>query len=316
MTTEAKVGAFVLSSCAVLAFTVIYLLNAQYSGGTVQYRTYLRYAGGLEPGASVLYGGIDVGRVSAVRPWSSDPTRIEILLEVKKNTPLNEKSVAKLGFVSVMNNAALSITTGTIDAKRLPPGSAIASQEAASLDEIAGKLATVADSANTLIMQAQGELNDVSGNMNHLIGNLNMMTGPPNQKKVQAILDNVDQLLTAERPKIDRLTDQLTKLSEHADDAIQNVNGTVTDLRAPVRQDLAQLQMTLEEARGLLQSMQVIVKANDYKIDDTMENLREATDNLNQFTNTLKQRPWSLIRTKQPGDRQVPSNPVNAGGSK
>ena len=42
MTTEAKVGAFVLSCFAVLAFTVIYLLNAQYSGGTVHYRTYLR----------------------------------------------------------------------------------------------------------------------------------------------------------------------------------------------------------------------------------------------------------------------------------
>jgi len=56
----------------------------------------------------------------------------------------------------------------------------------------------------------------------------------------------------------------------------------------------------------LLQSLQVIVRANDYKIDDTVENLREATDNLNQFTNSLKQRPWSLIRTMQPGDRQVP----------
>mgnify|MGYP001140208550 CR=1 FL=1 len=111
MTTEAKVGAFVLGCFAVLAFTVIYLLNAQYSGGTVHYRTYLRYAGGLEPGASVLYGGMNVGKVTAVRPWPADPTRIEILLEVKKNTPLNEKSVAKLGFVSVMNSAALSITT-------------------------------------------------------------------------------------------------------------------------------------------------------------------------------------------------------------
>ena len=107
MTTEAKVGTFVLSCFAVLAFTVIYLLNAQYSGGTLHYRTYLRYAGGLEPGASVLYGGMNVGKVTAVRPWAADPTRIEILLEVKKDTPLNEKSVAKLGFVSVMNSAAL-----------------------------------------------------------------------------------------------------------------------------------------------------------------------------------------------------------------
>ena len=52
--------------------------------------------------------------------------------------------------------------------------------------------------------------------------------------------------------------------------------------------------------------MQTIVRANDYKINDTVENLREATDNLNQFTNSLKQRPWSLVRVKQPGDRQVP----------
>ena len=306
MTTEAKVGAFVLSCFAVLAFTVIYLLNAQYSGGTAAYRTYLRYAGGLEPGASVLYGGINVGKVTALRPWAEDPTRIEILLEVKKDTPLNQKSVAKLGFVSVMNSAALSITTGTIEAKRLPPNSTITSQEAASLDEIAGKLAGVADSANTLITQAQGELNDISGNVNHLIGNLDALTGSGNQKKVQAILGNIDRLVADERPKIDRLTDQLARVSEHADDTIQNVNGTVTDLRDPMRKDLLELQTTLHQAQGLLQSMQVIVRANDYKIDDTVENLREATDNLNQFTNSLKQRPWSMIRVKQPVDRQVP----------
>ena len=306
MTTEAKVGAFVLSCFALLAFTIIYLLNAQYSGGSVQYRTYLRYAGGLAPGASVLYGGMNVGKVTAVRPWSVDPTRIEILLEVQKNTPLNEKSVAKLGFVSVMNSAALSITTGTIEAKRLPPNSTITSQEAASLDEIAGKLAGVADSANALITQAQGELNSITGNVNHLLANLDTMTGPRNQKKVQAILENIDRVVADARPKIERLTDQLTRVTDHADETIQNVNGTVTVLRDPMRKDLAELQSTLEEARGLLQSMQIIVRANDYKIDDTVENLREATDNLNQFTNSLKQRPWSLVRVKQPEDRQVP----------
>jgi phospholipid/cholesterol/gamma-HCH transport system substrate-binding protein len=306
MTTEAKVGAFVLSCFALLAFTIIYLLNAQYSGGSVQYRTYLRYAGGLAPGASVLYGGMNVGKVTAVRPWSVDPTRIEILLEVQKNTPLNEKSVAKLGFVSVMNSAALSITTGTIEAKRLPSNSTIASQEAASLDEIAGKLAGVADSANALITQAQGELNSITGNVNHLLANLDTMTGPRNQKKVQAILENIDRVVADARPKIERLTDQLTRVTDHADETIQNVNGTVTVLRDPMRKDLAELQSTLEEARSLLQSMQIIVRANDYKIGDTVENLREATDNLNQFTNSLKQRPWSLVRVKQPEDRQVP----------
>ena len=306
MTTEAKVGAFVLGCVAILAFTVIYLVNAQFSGDTVPYRTYLRYAGGLEPGASVLFGGINVGKVKAVQPWASDPTKIEILLDIRKNTPLNEKSVAKLGLVSVMSGAALSITTGSNDAKRLGPGSAIPSQEASSLDEIAGKMAGVADNANGLITQARGELEGITSDARSLLANLNTVTGKPNQQKIQALLDNVNGMLATERPKIDRLTDQLNTLAEHADATIQNVNGTVTDAREPLRKDLAELQTTLQQAKQLLADMQVMVRANDYKIDDTVENLRVATDNLDQLTDSLKQRPWSLIRIKQPQDRKVP----------
>jgi len=306
VTTEAKVGAFVLGCFGILAFTLIYLMSAQFSRDTVPYRTYLRYAGGLEPGASVLFGGINAGKVTAVRPWATDPTRIEILLEVKDGTPLNEKSVAKLGLVSIMNSASLSITTGSNDAKRLPPGSSIQSQEAASLDEIAGKMATVADNANGLVTQVKGELEGISGDARHLLANLNTVTGPANQQKIRAVLDNVNTMIATEGPKIDRISDQLIALSQHADDTIQNVNGTVTDIRDPIRKDLAELQSTLQAAKTLLTDMQVMVRANDYKIDDTVENLRVATDNLDQLTDSLKQRPWSMIRIKQPKERQVP----------
>jgi len=306
VTTEAKVGAFVLGCFAILSFTIIYLVNAQFSGDTVPYRTYLRYAGGLEPGALVLFGGINVGKVTAVRPGTADPTRIEILLSVKQNTPVNEKSIAKLGIVSVMSGAALSITTGSNDAKRLPPGSSIQSQEAASLDEIAGKLAGVADNADALITQARGELEGITGDARSLLANLNTVTGKPNQQRIRAVLDHVNGMLATEGPKIDRISDQLIALSQHADDTIQNVNGTVTDVREPIRKDLVDLQNALQQAKALLSDMQVVVRANDYKIDDTMENLRTATDNLDQLTDSLKQRPWSLIRIKQPKDREVP----------
>ena len=306
MTTEAKVGAFVLGCFSLLAFTVVYLINAQLGGHTLPYRTYLRYAGGLEPGASVLFGGIAMGKVTTVRPAALDPTKIEILLEVKENTPLNEKSVAKLGLLSVMSSAALSITTGSNDAKRLPAESTIPSQEAASLDEISEKLTVVADNANGLITEVRGELHGISGDARTLLANLNAVTGQTNQRKVRELLDNVNAMLATERPKIDRLTDQLNTLSQHADETIQNVNGTVSEVREPVRKDLAELQETLLETKRLLADMQVLVKANDYKIDDTIENLRTATQNLDNLTESVKQRPWSLIRIKQPEDRKVP----------
>ena len=306
MTTEAKVGAFVIGCCAILAFTVIYLVNAQFSGETVPYRTYLRYADGLEPGAEVLFGGINVGKVTSVRPSASNPTKIETLLSVKQGTPLNQASVAKLGMTSVMSAASLSITTGSDDAKRLPPGSAVPSQEAASLDDIAGKISTVADSANDLIVQVRGELEGISGDARNLLANLNAVTGPPTQRKVQTALDHVNTLLATEGPKIDRISDELIVLSQHADLTVQNVNGTVGDVRAPARKDLVDLQNTLQQAKQLLGDMQVMVRANDYKINDTVENLRVATENLDQLTDSLKQRPWSLVRIKQPKERAVP----------
>ena len=306
MTTESKVGAFVLGCFAILAFTLIFLINAQFSRDTVPYRTYLHYAGGLEPGASVLFGGINVGKVEAVHPWESDPTKIEILFDVKKDTPLNQESLAKLGLVSVMSGAALSITTGSNHAKRLPPGSAVPSREGASLDEIARKIAGVADNADGLITQVRGELEGITSDTRSLLANLNTLTGKPNQQRVRAILESVDGLLATERPKIDRLADQLNTLAEHADTTVQNVNGTVTDTREPLRNDLAELHATLQQARALLSDMQVVVRANDYKIDDTIENLRTATDNLDQLTDSLKQRPWSLVRIRQPKERNVP----------
>jgi ABC-type transporter Mla subunit MlaD len=205
-----------------------------------------------------------------------------------------------------MGGAALSITTGSNDARRLPPDSIIASQEAASLDEITDKMAVVADNAKGLITEVRGELGGISGDARTLLANLNTVTGKANQQRIQAVLDNVNGMLATDRPKIDHLTDELNALSQHADDTIQNVNGTVKDMREPVRADLADLQNTLLEAKQLLADMQVLVRANDYKIDDTIENLRTATENLDQLTDSVKQRPWSLIRIKQPQDRKVP----------
>ena len=313
MKTEAKVGAFVLASLTILTFTLIYLMTTSSYGGSVPYKTYLHYAGGLEAGAPVLFGGINAGRVTAVRPWTSDPTKIEILLALKPGTPVNDKSLAKLGSVSLMSGPVLLISTGSNDARGIAPGEAIPSQDVASMDEIIAKVSTVADNANTLMTQVQGELTGISGDARTLLANLNTLTGKPNQERINAMLEQMSRLVTEASPKIDGMLDQVSRVTtklgpvvDHADDAIQNISGTVADIRDPLRKDLAELQTTLQEAKGLLANMQVMVRANDFKIDETLENLRITTQNLSDLTNSVKQRPWSLIRIKQPQDRKVP----------
>src|ERR1700689_2358317 len=153
MSAQAKVGLFVIMSAVLLVVTIYYVGNEQWGRHVVPYRTYLRYAGGVEPGSAVLFGGVEVGRVTTVRAWSEDPTKIEISVEIKQGTPVNANSTAKLGTVSLMSSPTISITTGTNDAARLKPGEVIPSEETVRLDDMARKLAGIADTDQGLITQ-------------------------------------------------------------------------------------------------------------------------------------------------------------------
>ena len=320
MNAETKVGTFVIVCLLLLGVTVYYVGNEEWGRHLTPYKTYLRYAGGVAAGSEVLFGGIAVGRVTTVRAWSQDPTQIEILLEVKEGTPVNGKSVAKLGSVSLMSSPAISITTGAQEAPRLKAGQVIASQETVSIDDMTRKLSGIADSASDLIAQVQGELKGISGKAQTLLANLNEATGPRNRRQIAEILQEVNSMMVQQSPKIDRITDQVLlvtrdadlaiekigPLVDHTDATVANVNSTIDQLRDPIRQDLAQLQSTLEQAKSLIASVQTVVRGNDDNIRETIENLRVATENLDQLTNQVKQRPWSLVRIRQPKDRKVP----------
>ena len=322
MSTEAKVGTFVIICLALLSATIYFVGNAQWGHHFTPYKTYLSYAGGVAAGTEVLFGGIAAGRVTAVHSWAKDPTRIEILLEMKESTPVNEKSMAKLGSVSIMSSPAISVTTGAKDGRRLRPGETIASQETLSIDDMTRKLSGIADNADALITQVQSELKDISGKTQTLLANLNDATGPANRKQLAEILREANSMVARQSPKIDQITDQVLVDTRDADSVIQkvgplvdqagvmmaNANSTIDQLRDPIRRDLAQLQATLEEAHSLITSVQGVVRGNDDNIRETLENLRVASENLDQLTGQVKQNPWSLVRIRQRSDRKVPQS--------
>jgi phospholipid/cholesterol/gamma-HCH transport system substrate-binding protein len=310
---EAKVGAFVVICAVILTATVYYVSYVRFKGARVPFRTYLRDAEGMEPGTQVLFGGITVGKVTSVKPDEVDPTRIQISLDVRQGTPLNAKSLAQVGSVSLMSDPVLAISTGSNAAPRLQPGSVIPSQETVSLDELQRKVATLADSANVTLVAVQSDLNNVTGDARQLLANLNDATGERNRKHLSSILANTDTMVAQLSPQVDQISGRVLKLTQDADSVIaklgptvDNVNGTITAIREPTQADLVELQKTLQETRGLLNDLQVLVRANSQNTTYTIENLRMATDNLNDLTESVKERPWSLVRIRQPKDRKVP----------
>jgi ABC-type transporter Mla subunit MlaD len=79
MKTEVKVGAFVLASLTILTFTLIYLMTTSSHTGSVPYKTYLHYAGGLEAGAPVLFGASMPEELPQCGPGQLIPPRSRFL---------------------------------------------------------------------------------------------------------------------------------------------------------------------------------------------------------------------------------------------
>jgi ABC-type transporter Mla subunit MlaD len=87
MSRELRVGGFVLASALIFLGTFLYVANVQLRGVRIPYKTYFKYAGGVDTGSPVRFGGMKAGAITAVHPWREDPTKIEVLWNSGKASP-------------------------------------------------------------------------------------------------------------------------------------------------------------------------------------------------------------------------------------
>jgi phospholipid/cholesterol/gamma-HCH transport system substrate-binding protein len=320
MSRELKVGAFVLVSVAIFMATFMYVASVQVRGDRIRYKTYFKYAGGVDPGSPVRFGGMKAGAITAIHPSPEDPTKIEVLFEIKQGVPVNADSVAMLTSLSPLGDKYLEITTGTDKARRLPGGATIPSTEPVSIDDLAKQASAVIPTVQSTLQDVQRDIDQLTGDARVVLTNFQSMTGPQNQRNLTLLLSNTRELLDKESPRIDRVLqnverassqasdtlDQIHTAARNANDTISNANRTIDEIRDPVKTDLAELQRTMTDARGLIADLNAMVSSNRSNINDTLENFRAASENLRDFTSSVKQQPWMLIRGKPAPDRAVP----------
>jgi len=300
--TEAKVGVFVTAAVVILAVTIYFVRTTQAVRGQVTFKTYFRDAGGLDADTSVLFGGIKVGRIAAVRPWANDPTRVEVVFEVKPETPMNRLSTARVGTVTLMGSPALLIAAGSSDAPRLAAGDVVPSEEAPSINDIIRHVGAVAESANALLVDLRREIPVLTGQLEAVLANARAITGPHNQREIRAVLARTSRLLE----DADAVVAAARPLVSNIDRTVSSVGGTVDAVRGPIVEDLAALGRTVDDARELITGLQGVVRTNQDDFAETMRAVRTTSENLRALSEELKQRPWNVMRTSQPEDRRVP----------
>jgi phospholipid/cholesterol/gamma-HCH transport system substrate-binding protein len=79
--------------------------------------------------------------------------------------------------------------------------------------------------------------------------------------------------------------------------------------RPDLRQAVVEMRRTLTNMTDVSARLDRTLDVNSENIDELLDNLPHVTENLKEFTNTIKTRPYTLIRTSNPQDHKPGEQP-------
>ena len=325
---EVKVGALVIGVGSILIITLFMMMNYNpFQASSDEYKISLNFAGGLEKDNIVRLGGIKRGKVVSVRLTPGGTSAVEIIVSLQKGTPVRTDSIAHLASLNALSENYIEISPGRRDSPLLQPGQIIRSEEAPEFSALLNKINALAEDARKMIADLDRNVNQISQGANTLLGNLNEATGPRNRKAVTATLEaahamisNANDMITRTSPRIEAIaanvqtaTEKLPALMQRFDEAavkantlLERMDGAVAENRPQLKNDLEALESTLTEARKVMTDIAAVLEANRNDIDTMLESFRRSAENLREFTDTIKQQPYSLVRVKAKPERKVP----------
>jgi phospholipid/cholesterol/gamma-HCH transport system substrate-binding protein len=311
---QAMVGLFVLIAGAVLVATVFALTGA-FAGAAATYRAYFPFAGGLEPGASVRYaGGPKVGRVEKLQLDPKDSSRIEITFSIKSGLPVKTDSHVKIMSLSPLGDNHLEIVPGSDKAALAPTGTILQSEPYVDFNALTAKFNEIAPQAQQLL----ASLNDRTVELKVTIARVNDLLSDSNRANLAATLADTRGLIAENRgtvkstlqnlnsatQKLEPLLEDLRKTSAQANQTLDHVDSLIGENRADVRQAVKDLRESLATVNDLTGRLDQTLDVNSDNIDELLENLRHVSQNLKEFTTTIKTRPYTLIRSAAPPEHK------------
>jgi len=313
------VGLFVIVAAGLLIATV-FSLTGVLASVTKTYHAKFPNAAGLEPGTTVRYaGGPKVGRVEKIQIDPANPALMDMTFTVKSDVPVKTDShVAILSF-SPLGDNHLEIKAGSQSAQRAPDEAWLPADPYVGFNDLTAQINQLTPQAKELL----ANLNERVTQLRITLDRVNDLLNDKNRENVSASISELRGILTENRPqikstlnnvnqasaKISPLLDQIHGTIDQANVTLKKVDSLISDNREDIRASVIKLRESLENVANLSAQLQRMLENNDYNIEELLNNLRIVSENLKQFTDTIKNRPSSLInpgkiQDRKPGDKQ------------
>jgi phospholipid/cholesterol/gamma-HCH transport system substrate-binding protein len=314
-TEQALVGLFVLAAAGIL-LVAVFAINGAFSPSARTYHAHFQFAGGLEPGATVRYsGGPKIGRVESLRIDPQDASLIDLSFSVQPDVIVKTDSKVKIMSLSPLGDNHLELFPGSAQAAIASAGALLPAEKYVDFNALTEQINNLAPHAQELIQT----LDDRATELKVTLERVNDLLNAQNRANLSATLEQTRGLITDSRPqvksalqnvndltqKVQPLIGDLRKTSAQADEVLSHLDASIGDTQPEVRRALTELRGTIKSLTDLTGQLNQTLDVNSENIDQLLDNMLHVTENLKEFTETLKMRPYSLIRATNPPEHKT-----------
>lgn len=267
---NAKLGIFIFLGSTLLVLGIFLLGNKdQLFASTFTVKTYFENIEGLRNGASVRFGGIDVGAVKEIKIMDDASGRVEVAMRIKTEIKrfIRKNSVASIETEGLVGNKIVMITMGSESFEPISDGGIIQSKEplgfAAVIEETQGILAFTKEMTKDL-SEVMNKINRGEGTIGKILNDEELYNAATKLTK------SADQSLTNLTDDLQDVLVLFDKLGSGVENVVTNVNKVVADIDS--------LMIGVQEGKGLMGSLLTDKGKEAESLNQILENLVQVTE--------------------------------------
>ena len=293
-----KLGAFMLFCgvliCVFLGYVLKRYLSEQFDN---YYTIFDTDVNGLFVDAKVKLNGISVGSVTSITINEKDLNQVVVAFKVQRGTPI--KVGTRAGMTAGMNltgEKQVILSGGNYNEPNVPEGGLV-------------------PAATSMFDQITGQVGDLFGKVSPIVDGLNRLLSEENAEALSRSLKNFEK--TTEN--LSKLTEDLRKpLNTMSKSAVslQKILAEIEEAKLAAKADASittlkekldaidtkglndNLMQTAESMNKLTQRVDAMVYKNEDQVGNAVEELNTILENLEEFTQKIKNNPSVLIRSE------------------
>lgn len=299
-----KIGAFMLLCgimiCVFLGYVLSRFLNKEFDN---YYTVFSESVIGLYKDAQVKLNGIDVGNVTEIAIDSSNLSQVIVRFRVNKGTPIKLGTRAGMTHgISLTGEKQIVLSGGRFDEPDVKEGGYVPAEKTA-FDAIANKAT------------------DIIGHVDSLMTNLNSLFSEENTQSISNSLKNFENATQ----NLNRLTQNLNAPINNISNAANSMKNVLSEIeeakiaaKAGENMDVLKekleaidtkamnenLTQAMESIKQLTQRLDQVVYKNQDQVGDAVVELNAVLENLEEFTQKIKNNPSVLIHSENKSRRK------------